>query len=376
MKFLKNFIIVSVVSLAIQAVASTNAMSFESIKGMGEYTYEGKFKKKNYSTYQKKAKEKAINSAWTRYIARLPQARQITYQKLDSEFRMDLSPYIGNVEILDETHDNDLKSVQIIARVTIFNEAVDTKLNMASAVNRAGDDASYFSFIFLARQTTAIKSFDDKVVSIEAKSASADLNAQSIQTSENNEVAKSSETVASTEANLTTKVTTGGSTERKADRISYDVSSPQDIDAAMGDILSTAGYEVVSYDDIVSECGGVEPDDIKFEFSQADDMSRQTRRSAINGAKDCDVTYFSVGTIDIGLKDTDPVSGNQRVYVSVRTQVWDITRRLPKKVASVGPIQYAGLGPDQIVAQRNALILAAREASKSLVDQMNAKGLY
>ena len=263
MKFLKNFIIVSVVSLAIQAVASTNAMSFESIKGMGEYTYEGKFKKKNYSTYQKKAKEKAINSAWTRYIARLPQARQITYQKLDSEFRMDLSPYIGNVEILDETHDKDLKSVQIIARVTIFNEAVDTKLNMASAVNRAGDDASYFSFIFLARQTTSIKSFDDKVVSIEAKSASADLNAQSIQTSEDNEVAKSSETVASTEANLTTKVTTGGSTERKADRISYDVSSPQDIDAAMGDILSTAGYEVVSYDDIVSECGGVEPDDIK-----------------------------------------------------------------------------------------------------------------
>ena len=198
---------------------------------------------------------------------------------------MDLSPYIGNVEILDETHDKDLKSVQIIARVTIFSEAVDTKLNMASAVNRAGDDASYFSFIFLARQTTAIKSFDDKVVSIEAKSASADLNAQSIQTSEDNEVAKSSETVASPEANLTTKVTTGGSTERKADRISYDVSSPQDIDAAMGDILSTAGYEVVSYDDIVSECGGVEPDDIKFEFSQADDMSRQTRRSAINGAK-------------------------------------------------------------------------------------------
>ena len=358
MKLLKNFIIVSIISLAIQAITSTNAMSFESIKGMGEYTYEGKFKKKNYSTYQKKAKEKAIESAWTRYIARLPQARQITYQKLDAEFRMDLSPYIGNVEILDETHDKELKSVQIIARVTVFSDAVDTKLNMASAVNRAGDDASYFSFIFLARQTTAIKS------------------SQSIQTSEENEVAKSSETVASSEANLTTKVTTGGSTERKADRVSYDVSSPQDIDAAMGDILSTAGYEVVSYDDIVSECGGVEPDDIKFEFSQADDMSRQTRRSAINGAKDCDVTYFSVGTIDIGLKDTDPVSGNQRVYVSVRAQVWDITRRLPKKVASVGPIQYAGLGPDQIVAQRNALILAAKEGAKSLVDQMNAKGLY
>lgn len=60
MKFLKNFIIVSVVSLAIQAVASTNAMSFESIKGMGEYTYEGKFKKKNYSTYQKRLKKRLL----------------------------------------------------------------------------------------------------------------------------------------------------------------------------------------------------------------------------------------------------------------------------------------------------------------------------
>jgi hypothetical protein len=60
----------------------------------------------------------------------------------------------------------------------------------------------------------------------------------------------------------------------------------------------------------------------------------------------------------------------------VRGQVWDVTRRLPKKVASVGPIQFSGLGPNPKVAKSNALILASREASRELVNQMNAKGLH
>ena len=98
-------------------------------------------------------------------------------------------------------------------------------------------------------------------------------------------------------------------------------------------------------------------------------------KSAIKGSRDCEVSYFAVGTLDVGVQDTDPVTGDKRVYVSVRGQVWNIDKRLPKTVASVGPVQYSGLGPDDAVAKRNALALAAKEVAKTIVHQMNAKGL-
>ena len=106
-----------------------------------------------------------------------------------------------------------------------------------------------------------------------------------------------------------------------------------------------------------------------------DDMSRRSRGSAIGASRDCEIRLFATGTIDIGVQDIDPVSGNRRVYVSVRGQVWNIDKRLPKKVTSVGPVQYAGLGPNDKVAMRNALTLAAEKAGREIVDQLNAKGI-
>jgi hypothetical protein len=77
----------------------------------------------------------------------------------------------------------------------------------------------------------------------------------------------------------------------------------------------------------------------------------------------------------VGLSDTDPVSGMKRVFVSTRAQVWTLEKRLPKNVASVGPVQFSGLGPDAQVATRNALNLAAEEAAKEIVAILNSKGI-
>jgi hypothetical protein len=104
-------------------------------------------------------------------------------------------------------------------------------------------------------------------------------------------------------------------------------------------------------------------------------MSAQIRSKVFAAARKCNVRYFSVGTIDIGLKDVDPVTGNKRVYVSVRAQLWDISPMIPRKIGSVGPVQFCGLGPDQSVAGRNALIIAAKETAITLTEQLNAKGV-
>ena len=75
------------------------------------------------------------------------------------------------------------------------------------------------------------------------------------------------------------------------------------------------------------------------------------------------------------MQDTDPVTGEKRVYVSVRSQVLDLSGMLPRILASVGPVQYAGLGPDQQVAMRNALQSAAKEVASSISDQLKSKGM-
>ena len=85
---------------------------------------------------------------------------------------------------------------------------------------------------------------------------------------------------------------------------------------------------------------------------------------------------MATGTLDIGAPDLDPVSGSRRVFVSVRGQVLDLQAKLPRRVASVGPVQYSGLGPDETVAMRNALNKAAKEGARTLVDQLNAKGIH
>ncbi len=64
-----------------------------------------------------------------------------------------------------------------------------------------------------------------------------------------------------------------------------------------------------------------------------------------------------------------------RVYVSVNGKVMDLRGRFPKTVASVGPVQYAGLGPDIIVARRNALRQAGEHAAHDLTSKMQAKGI-
>ena len=145
--------------------------------------------------------------------------------------------------------------------------------------------------------------------------------------------------------------------------------------SSASDTLNGSGIEYVGYDDIVSNCHGVEPKRFQAEFVQADELSPQTRALVINAARECEVRYFATGTVDTEVASVDPVTGNQKVFVSVRTQLWDTSKKLPRKIASVGPKQYSGLGPNQHVASLNALALATRDVTRTLVDQLNAKGI-
>ena len=208
----------------------------------------------------------------------------------------------------------------------------------------------------MARKQTSIKQFDERRTDVQKSTTAKTVSADGAVTRESMDQS-------------------GGNTLRKEDEVTYAVTSSQDLDSAMGEVISSAGIEYVGYDDIVANCKGIPSKKFQNEYVHADEMSPQTRSAVITAVKACDVRYFATGTVDTGVASRDTVSGNQQVFVSVRSQLWDVSQRLPRKIGSVGPKQYSGLGPDQGVAAKNALAIAARELAKTLVDQLNAKGI-
>lgn len=363
----KVFSIILVICCVLMLCAA--AFAGTSVTGVATLNYEGGvFSSKIKTETKDKVAQEALLNAWKKYTASFNAAKYKAYLKVEKEFTDNLEQYVASHSIIDEINDEDDKKYTVAVKALINDVAVDSKLSLSSAAGSiASGDGSMFSFIFVARDTSSVKSYEAKVTKV--------AQAQSMSAGKETGSMSGSTMVSGESKKAMAKVTTGGSSEQKADKLQYTVSSSADIDAAMNEVLSPAGFEVVEYGDIVSACGGAEPEAIKKEFSLQAELSRQTRKAAIAGARRCEVPIFAIGTLDAGMADIDPTSGLKRVYVSVNAKVYNIDKMLPKKVASVGPVQFAGLGPSAVVAKRNALAKAANEAARSIVDQLNAKGL-
>lgn len=331
------------------------------VRGIGTYRYEGGFLSSSRPTDEEtsKAVASAKQSAWKNYVAKLNPARQRMVAEHEQELLANLDRFLIEIVVVDTAKDPASRTLRVVTRAAFNDEAVNqylAKLTVGDGQAAARSQDSMFAFLFMARQATSIRQFDarrtdvQQVEALTTKAADGGVSSQAV-------------------------VTTGGSTLKKADAVTYAVSSSQDLDAAMGEVLSVSGIEYVAYDDVVTNCNGVSSRQIQGEFVNADELAPQTRAAAIRAARECGVRYFAYGTLDSDVATVDPVTGNQKVFVSVRSQLWDLSRRLPRKIGSVGPKQYAGLGPNQNVASRNALAAAAHELARTLVDQLNAKGI-
>jgi hypothetical protein len=94
------------------------------------------------------------------------------------------------------------------------------------------------------------------------------------------------------------------------------------------------------------------------------------------GLRSAQVPYLALGTLDVGFANTDPATGLRRVSVVVNAKILDLTDTIPESVATVGPVQYFGLGPTDGEAQTNALKLAAENASHDLISQLTNAGIH
>ncbi len=336
-------------------------------QGVGQISYSGWGGPS--SEVKQDAIEKAKKSSIENYSATFSTAKMMNYEKIRNSIEGNLDRYITDYKVIDDDTDKDAKRYSVVIEASINTSLIEVELQKVSSVENASlDEKSYLSFVFVAREVVSRKAFDAR----RSKRV-----VQESTTEEREEAYVDGEQMGYANETLKDSVqTTGGSTLQKSDKIEYDVSNAEDINATMTDIFSQAGYEVIEADYLQEETGNlVNVDDFKEDFRYGDDISGSTRRNAAKGCRSVGVEYFAIGTLDVGAKDIDPVSGMTRVFVSVNGKIMDLRGRFPKTVASVGPVQYAGLGPDQTVARRNALRQAGKKAAEDLTNKLRAKSI-
>ena len=104
-------------------------------------------------------------------------------------------------------------------------------------------------------------------------------------------------------------------------------------------------------------------------------MTADVRKKVIESAKKCDIDFLAIAILDIGIKSKIASNQNREINVSVQGQVWDIQKKLPRVIASIGPITSGMNEKDDLTAIKKALQTPSEEVAKGLVDQLNAKNI-
>lgn len=359
--------IVKSLFLVVTLLVSFTAISEIEIKGAAELIHTG-FGQPSAKD-RESLKDKAVNAALSRWASQQGSSFLKNYDQIREQVEKNLGDYVIQTSVLTESYDKESKRLNIVVRVTLDDIRLKNLVTDSSAVaNTSANEKSLLTFIFVARRQDSVQSFDAKTFS--RVDASVSEQGSEAEASSGNSAEYQSNTTKSEE------LTTGGSQTAKSEKIEYRVSSASEINIAMNEVFGNAGFEVVDAEFVEEETNGLlSIEKFRSDFGSGNDVSGATLRNAAKGAKMVELPYLAQGTLDVGLPTDDSATGLKRVSVTVTGKLINLQGRFPTNVASVGPVQFAGLGPTVTEAERNALKLAAESAAQELVNQLNSKSV-
>lgn len=372
---MKTFLLVVLMSVATVALAAVSS------KGTATVTYSGLLTVKVRQDALQKAKVNALD----RYFSEVNQAKARNYELVRDKLVASIDEYVLGAITLAESEDKKLRNYSITVRVDINGPKLENALqNSSSVANATAAEKSLMTFVFVARQQRSATSFDDRVTTRKDDSQrDSSTYDEKRKTSETERVRRTGVSTSDSIEESTdgtrdssTVTTTGGKTVRQADDIEWSVTRAAEINTVMTGTFTNAGFEVVEAEYVEQESNGLlSVDAIRQDYSHGNDLAPLTQRNMVNGVKAAGIPFIAIGTLDVGMRDTDPATGNKRVFVTVSGKVLDLSQKFPRTVSSVGPVQFSGLGPDESVARVNALKKAAESAAQQLMNELNAKGV-
>lgn len=287
---------------------------------------------------------------------------------------------IVNVEREKQKQNNEEKTLVMQIRASINSAAFDSVVigqnKSAKSSSSSGKKLRMVSF-FIARKADATdtKNFDDKRTNITKNQAGV--------TAEKSATTDGTTTAMNKEGSSYTKTQTGGSTEKKqrSSKRNWVVVSPKDLDATVQKVLTDNGLKGGKYSYFAKKCGAPPMDLINEEFSINDTMSDDTEASIFDAILDSDAryclkrTHVVIGTVSYNTALKSKVTGKPTVSGSVRLTVTQISEDDgPEVIASVGPINIRATGMEDNDAEKNALIMAGKEAGQAIVDTLRSNG--
>lgn len=358
--------------LAVVCVGGVAAAQTVSAKGMATVAYSGW---SLGATERQEALKKAEGNALERYIANSDAARARIFEARQEQFLSHVNDYILGVTTLSEDQDKSAKTYTVVVRADINATRLmnDLGTGSASAADASTHSHQTMTFLFVARSQASVQSFANKVYQRTDTDSRMNRHADEGESLRAHDIGTSD----STQEHTSHATTTGGSVIRKADRVDWTLANTDQVNTVMTGVFSDAGYDVVDADQVEGASGGLlNISAIRDAYSHGNDLPPQMRVNATRGVQQAGIRYFAIGTLDIGMPNKDPVSGNSRVYVTVTAKAFDVSGRFARTVVSIGPVQFAGLGPDASVAQTNALAQAAKQAAQRMVDQLSNKNIH
>ena len=343
---------------------SLSAQAVE-IKGQVSYPYKGKvFSGKPSDKDKMEAVKQAKLVALKKFSTGFSISEQKLYASIERDVLANPDKYIANYRVVAEEVNTNLKTLNLVVRVDINDSLMLSEMHKNSPKQPViQGDGSLFASLFVAREISESKIFDERRTQITQKSTAA----TTTRGASSGSVDESAQT--------TEKSTTGGNTIRKSAVNKYRELATTDFNAAFSKVLTQLGYEATEYADVYENCGGAKPEALKAAFMKGDEIPSKLRNQAIRSARSCDVRYFAAGYMNVTAPQKDSVSGKIKVVVSVNGMVWDILKKLPRKVGSVGPVQAYGLADDQDSARREALRQAASAAGQAIATQLASKSI-
>ena len=279
----------------------------------------------------------------------------------EAELRSSIDTYLLSPVILTKCKK---KIFQLSLRAEV-NVAAMNRL-MANNAPAVVGPRSRMTAVFLARKQAGLKIYDDKITKVNQQTSISEAEQSA-------DVA--GETMSAMGISTTTeKTVNGGNTEKKTNKVLYKVFNSGALDAAVNQNFSSYGFRVADASQVAGRFPGFDLKAFREEFGFGDDLSPETKNAAFDAIAG-KIPLLVVATVDVLSSQIDEVSGNYFVYASVKAWVYRDDGMFFESVAAVAPIQMRGDGPNETVAETDALVKAAAAASKEIVDQLSASGI-
>ena len=370
-------------ALALSCLALTSFAQVQQARGKASVTYQGKLASPDDKA---RALQNAQLKAVEFYYAEAGESESENFDAVREKILANPDRYILESTVLGEEESPEKRQYTVAVRVSLNVANLRNLVKSNSAVAKTGAaDKSQLVFVFVSREVASVKSFDDRVYKRVDEQANLKVSGNTARKGSEGEAIRgnqisTNETMSEKtdlNASRSHSVETGGSTTKRASDTTYRLFPSANLNTVFTGMFARAGFEVV--DAAMAEPateGRFSVAKVEADYTSGNDLKSATLQSIASGMRVAGVPYVALGTLDVNAPDKDPSTGLVRVSVSVNAKVYNVAKAIPSVQAAVGPVQFAGTGPDEAAARGNALKLAANNAARELSSQLTAKGIH